>query len=67
MYKDMAEARKHDTLDTIDAVNKESFAVIDNVAQDLQVMALTAVNEQAAMEVQIPSLHTTSYTIKERD
>merc|ERR1711865_18992 len=51
MGKGMAEARKHDTLDTIDAVNKESLAVIDNVAQDLQVMALTALNEQAAMEV----------------
>merc|ERR1711865_252767 len=51
LYKGTTESRRHDTLNSIAAVNKESLAVIDNVAQDLQVMALSALNEQAALEV----------------
>lgn len=64
LYKGSVEPRKHDSLTTIDDVNRESLAVIDNVANDLHVMALAALDEQAALEVAHVELSVEQYSEK---
>merc|ERR1712196_229474 len=66
LYKGTQEARKHDSIQTVEDVNKESLAVLDVVAQDIKENALETLNEDAEQHAHYVECSVSEYKAKLR-